>query len=61
MPAPKYRAADVAVDGFVAIACRRIVPGDGPFVDFMAKLTVNVINRVDGGVRISETLSLCVE
>jgi hypothetical protein len=61
MPAPKYRAADVAVDGFVAIACRRTVTGDDPFVDFLAKLAVNVINWVDGGVRISETPSLCVE
>jgi hypothetical protein len=61
MPARKYRAACLAVDGFVAIACRRIVTGDRPFIDFLAKLTVNVINWVDGGVRISETLSLCVE
>jgi hypothetical protein len=61
MPARKYRAAYLAVDGFVAIACRRIVTGDRLFIDFMAKLTVDVINWVDGGVRISETLSLCVE
>jgi hypothetical protein len=27
---------------------------------FVAKLTVNAINWVDGGVRVSGTLSLCV-
>jgi hypothetical protein len=61
MPALNYRAADLAVDGFVAIAVRRIVTGDHIFIDSSAKLTANVIDWVDGGVRISGTLSLCVE
>jgi hypothetical protein len=57
----EYRAADRAVHGFVAIAGRRIATGDHPFVVFVAKLTAAVVNFLYGTVRVSGTLSLCVE
>jgi hypothetical protein len=50
-----------AVDGFVAITCRRIVTGDHIFIDSAAKSTVNVGHWVDAGVPISGTVSLGVE
>jgi hypothetical protein len=58
MPTCEFGAAGQAVGGFVAIACRRIITGDHPFVDALAKLAVNVINRFYGNVRVFGTLSL---
>ena len=57
----EFGAAGQAVGGFVAIARRRIVTGDHPFVDLSAKLAVNAINRFYGNVRVFETLSLRLE
>lgn len=43
METREFRAAEQPVDGFVAIARLRIFTGDHPFVDFVAKLPVNVL------------------
>jgi hypothetical protein len=45
----------------MAIACGGIITGNQLSVDGVAKLAVNVINAVDGGVRESWSLSLCVD
>jgi hypothetical protein len=45
----------------VAIAGRRIATGDHPFVGFVAKLTAAVVDFFYGNVRVSGTLSLCVD
>jgi hypothetical protein len=53
MSARELCAAQQAADGFVAITPSGILTGDHPFVDVMAKLAVNVINCVDGSVKVS--------
>jgi hypothetical protein len=61
MPTCEFGTAWRAVGGFVAIARRRIVTGDHRFVDPLAKLAVNAINRFYGTVRVFGTLSLRLE
>jgi hypothetical protein len=41
--ARQYHTAQQATDGFVAIAVCRILTGNHPFVDILAKLAVNAI------------------
>jgi hypothetical protein len=57
---------NIAPADWAAYGCGNRMPGELLLVtvywgDSMANLTVNVINGVDGGVRVSGTLSLCGE
>jgi hypothetical protein len=61
MPARKYYAVDHALTALWQSRVGRIVTGDHLFAESWAKLAVNVINGVDGSVRIPWNLSLCVE